>query len=353
LATQQVEYVRFDNLTQVLDRIKENLNMFREREARYGGNAPLELLNQIENHQQAIALIEQAIAGQLSENELREALQALNLGVQFDFSTRQVERAASDDLPPVSRRLPFEPETVLIPAGSFLLGSDSDSVDEAPQHSVTLPAYRIGLYPITHAQYAEFIKHDKQYEAPKKVGWFLREPPADKLDHPVVGVSWDDSQTYCDWLTKITGRRYRLPTEAEWEKAARGVDGRRYPWGNEWQTGLCNSSSDETTAVTAYPGGASPFGCYDLLGNVQEWTSTLWGSDPKACTFPYPYQAYDGREDPRVSHLHRVYRIHRGGSFRDDSTNLRCSVRGASDVDSKIRWRGFRVVLELERQDAV
>jgi iron(II)-dependent oxidoreductase len=118
-----------------------------------------------------------------------------------------------------------------------------------------------------------------------------------------------------------------------------------YPWGHEWEAGRCNIGSDETTPVSTYSDGASPFGCYDMAGNVQEWTSTLWGSDPKECTFPYPYQAADGREDLVASHLHRVYRVYRGGSFRDEPARVQCSVRGCSTPDSKIRWRGFRVVM--------
>jgi formylglycine-generating enzyme required for sulfatase activity len=84
-----------------------------------------------------------------------------------------------------------------------------------------------------------------------------------------------------------------------------------------------------------------------MLGNVQEWTCTLWGSDPKLNAFTYPYQAGDGREEINPSHLYRAYRVYRGGSFRDEPARLRCSARGNSDPDSKISWRGFRVVLAI------
>jgi formylglycine-generating enzyme required for sulfatase activity len=331
-------------LKDLLRQTHQNLLILQEREAKYGGNAPVDLLNEISDHQRAIELIQQTLDTELTEAGLKELKEALG---PLLVNTRHVASLNLDELKADKPLQPFEPVTVLIPAGLFIMGSDTDSADEAPQHPVTLPAYHIGVYPVTNAQYAEFIKHEKQYESPQKAGWRLREPPADRLDHPVVGVSWDDAQAYCRWLNQLTGRIYRLPSEAEWEKAARGEDGRRYPWGNDWQAGRCNTGGDETSAVTAYRDGVSPWGCYDLLGNGQEWTSTLWGDDLKESTFPYPYRADDGREDPLASHLYRVYRIYRGGSFRDDPAKLRCSARGWTTHDSKIRWRGFRVVLEI------
>jgi formylglycine-generating enzyme required for sulfatase activity len=333
-------------LKELLHQTQANLLVLQEREAHYGGNAPLELINQISNHFQAIELIKQALDDELTETGLQELKTALRpLTIASNIESLDLD-ALKIEIP----MLPFEPEMISISPGSFLLGSqpgDNIPAEETPQHEVSLPAYAIGKFPITNAQYAEFIKREKHYEAPKKVGWFLREPPADKLDHPVVGVSWDDALAYCRWLSQQTGRIYRLPSEAEWEKAARGTEGRLYPWGSEWAAGRCNAGSDETTPVTHYPAGVSPYGCYDMAGNVQEWTSTLWGSDPKLSAFPYPYRADDGREDVAASqHLHRVYRVYRGGSFRDDPSKLRCSVRGCSTPDSKIRWRGFRVVRE-------
>ena len=256
--------------------------------------------------------------------------------------------------------LDYEPETLPVTAGPFLMGSDTNEAHERPLHEVQLAAYRLGKYPVTNRQYAEFIKRERRQEPPAKPRWFLREPPVDRLDHPVTGVSWHDAKAYCDWLSEQTGRSriYRLPTEAEWEKGARGTDGRLYPWGNDWIDGHCNANSNDSTAVIVrdgqlqtiprYPDGVSPYGCYDMLGNVQEWTSTLWGSDLTEDAFPYPYRAGDGREDLEADrHLHRVYRVHRGSAFRDHQAKLRCSARGASSADSTIRWRGFRVVLEL------
>jgi formylglycine-generating enzyme required for sulfatase activity len=250
-------------------------------------------------------------------------------------------------LKPEIPHLPFEPETVLIPAGPFLMGSraDEDVPDnEKPQHEVDLPAYRIGKYPVTNEQYAEFVKQAK-YPAPKKVGWFGKNPPRQELDHPVVGVSWYDAVAYCQWLSEKTGRTYRLPTEAEWEKAARGENGRIYPWGDEWEASGCNCASTQTTPVTAYPSGQSPYECYDMIGNVWEWTSTLWGSDWKNPDFSYPYQANDGRENLEAdSAFHRVFR---GGSFDDEVAQLRCSARRWYAPDNTDKARGFRVVLGI------
>ena len=158
---------------------------------------------------------------------------------------------------------PFEPETMLIPGGPFLMGSPPGPgipESETPQHTVDLPDYRIGRYPVTNWQYAEFVRREKTQDAPKEAGWFLREPPADRLDHPVTGVIWHDAVAYCRWLSAQTGRCYRLPSEAEWEKAASwvGVDKetsrqvdegrkRRYPWGDAWDPACANAGSGGTT----------------------------------------------------------------------------------------------------------
>jgi formylglycine-generating enzyme required for sulfatase activity len=243
----------------------------------------------------------------------------------------------------------FEPETIEIPAGIFIMGREAgDGIDvyETPAHEVQLERYWLGKYPVTNQQYAEFLKHNPSQDEPKKVGWFLREPPADKQDHPVTAISWYEAVAYCQWLSQQTGKSYRLPTEAEWEKAARGPESWLFTWGNKWEDGRCAYSSDDTVPVTAYPTGASFYGVVDLLGNVQEWTSTLWGSETQEPSYLYPYQAQDGREDFEADlRLHRVYRIHRGGSYRSDPTELRATSRGISSPTSKLRWRGFRVAL--------
>jgi formylglycine-generating enzyme required for sulfatase activity len=253
-----------------------------------------------------------------------------------------------DLLQPEISRLRFEPETVLVPAGVFLMGSLEDGAvpaDETPQHQVELRACRIGKYPVINEQYTEFVKQAR-HPAPRKAGWFGQRPPQEQLDHPVVGVTWYDALAYCRWLSDKTGRVYRLPTEAEWEKAARGADGRLYPWGEAWDPEHCNCTSAQTTPVTAHPAGASPYGCYDLVGNVWEWTSTLWGGDWKSADYAYPYRADDGRENLEAGA--DVHRLFRGGSFADEVAQLRCAARRWYAPDHADSTRGFRVALEIQ-----
>ena len=220
-------------------------------------------------------------------------------------------------------------------------GDDVPSYEQ-PQHEVDLPAFYLCKYPVTNAQYAEFVKATK-HPKPEKVGWFGLKPPGKKLDHPVVGVSWNDALAYCRWLQEQTGRPYRLPTEAEWEKAARSEDGRLYPWGNNWEEGRCHRGSGGTTAVTAHSTGASPYGCLDMVGNASEWTSTLWGGDAAESDHPYPYQAKDGRENLEAEGI--IYRIFRGGSYESSLNDLRCSARNWYVPDNKDRRRSFRLAL--------
>ncbi len=237
--------------------------------------------------------------------------------------------------------LPYEPETVPVSAGSFWMGSD-DYEGEAPRHQVELPAYFIGKYPVTNWQYAEFIRQTKR-PSPNTPDWFLGQPVKARQDHPVVGVSWYDALDYCQWLSEITGKTYRLPTEAEWEKAARGTDGRIYPWGNEWQEGMCNQGGTGVTAVTAYDAHLSLYGCTDMVGNVQQWTSTLWGSDRRQSDYPYPYRP-DAREQLDADDArYRLRRIYRGSIFNDAFSQCRCSARGHDRPKSAPITRGFRL----------
>ncbi len=242
-------------------------------------------------------------------------------------------------------RLPYEPKLIEIPAGPFLMGTapaPGIPAHETPQHEVVLPTYCISQAPITNGQYETFVSK-KRYEEPKN--WILRKPPPGSEKYPVTNVSWQDAVAYCAWLSEQTKQIYRLPSEAEWEKAARSTDGRLYPWGNDWQEGLlCNNDSDALTPVSAFPKGASPYGCLDMLGNVREWTSTIWGTSPTQTDFPYPF-SQDGRDDlsPGSS---TTYRIYRGGCFQDKPENLRCTVRYFSPENSKLNQRGFRVVME-------
>lgn len=247
-------------------------------------------------------------------------------------------------------RKEFEPEMVRVRGGAFLMGSHAaEGVPEAetPQDTVELGDYFIGRYPVTNQEYAEFVRRVGTQDAPSRAGWFNRRPPAGRLDHPVTGISWYDAVAYCAWLSQETGRRYRLPSEAEWEKAARGRDGRRYPWGEDWDARCANVAGQGTTPVGAHPPGASPFGCQDTVGNVEEWTRTLWGSQWDPPEFGYPTDEGDGRNLETAGDLPAQGKVvHRGGSYRSRPGEAYCALRGCADPSSKIAWRGFRVVME-------
>ncbi len=221
------------------------------------------------------------------------------------------------------------PPVRAVPAGSFLLGStfEQGRFDETPQSVMCLPAFSMGTYPVTVAEYACAVQAG-EVAAPGRVQavtWWnqLRHP-----DHPVVCLTWDLATDYAAWLARVTLQTWSIPTEAEWEKAARGTDGRRYPWGEVWEPARANTSESglrTTTPVGSYTQGASPYGVQDMAGNVYEWTSTWYAR--------YPYREYDGREeveqevveddtDPPYEH-----RVLRGGSWRDDAFHARTACR--------------------------
>jgi sulfatase modifying factor 1 len=255
----------------------------------------------------------------------------------------------------LERRQPFEPELILILAGEFLMGSDPDKdeyawYDEQPQHTVYLPDYYIAKTPVTNAQYAAFVQNNEHYR-PEHWTKGLK-IPIGIGDHPVVKVSWYDAVAYCNWLTEVTGKTYRLPSEAEWEKAARGTDGRIYPWGDEPpDEGRCNFDKkvDHTTPVGQYsPRGDSPYGVADMAGNVWEWTRNLWGQEKSKPDFKYRYEPADGREDLKASD--DVRRVLRGGAFVDNDSGVRCARRHSEDPKRRIRNLGFRVCV-VQQQD--
>lgn len=243
---------------------------------------------------------------------------------------------------PEKPRQPFEPKTVLIPAGPFTMGDD-DIPLAAPRHVVELSDFYIALFPVTNEQFAAFIRQTGGL-ATREMLWAGNRPPEERLRHPVTGVTWYAALDYCRWLGEETGRRYTLPSEAQWEKAARGTDGRRYPWGDVWDANRCHSEPGDFAPVDAYPV-QSPYGLYDLAGNAREWTTSLWGNAPAS---PEPRFATawapDGRDDLTAPPTTR--RVHRGGRG-DDPAAYRCAARGSTlpDRPGPRRHRlGFRVV---------
>ena len=260
---------------------------------------------------------------------------------------------AEEPLPEPAEPLPMlspdVPATICIPAGPFWMGSPPDDPDahenERPRREVNLPAYEIGRYPVTNAQYVRFLADNPDHPVPcsneeraHPYNWDsqARIYPEGKVDHPVVLVSWEDAMAYCRWLTGVTGRSYCLPTEEEWEKAARGSlpDARRYPWGNECQFGLCNTcewGQNGTTSVHKFEQTSqSPFDVIDMAGNVWEWTASWYERYPKSIH--------------ESLHYGRLYRVVRGGSWKNSYLEARISRRGRYEPSVRRPWLGFRIV---------
>ncbi len=243
-------------------------------------------------------------------------------------------------------RLPLEPEMILIPAGEFLMGSDPQKDElaedhEQPQHNLYLPDYYLAKTPVTNAQYALFVEATGHTQP---MDWINGKLPSGKEEHPVIWVSGYDALAYCHWLSEATGKPYRLPSEAEWEKGARGTDGRIYPWGNEWDARWLNSRGGDqggTTPVDACPGGTSPYGLLGMAGNVWEWTQSLWGKGWETPDFKYPYKLDDGRDNVKAEG--DVLRVLRGGSFLSHQKFIRCAYRARYSLYYRLNLFGFRL----------
>ncbi|NBD35365.1 MAG: SUMF1/EgtB/PvdO family nonheme iron enzyme [Chloroflexi bacterium] len=250
----------------------------------------------------------------------------------------------------------FEPEMIHIPAGEFLMGSDPVQdpharEEEQPQHPVYLPDYAMAKTAVTNAQYAVFLcaTHHAPPQHWRWLRWSHRWAPPRRRHYPAVYVTWYDARAYCQWLREITGKLYRLPTEAEWEKAARGAEGQIYPWGNAWDANRCNiqgeAEAKDTRPVHAHPQGASPYGLLDMVGNIWEWTSSLWGIELDPPTYTYPYDPLDGRENPIANHY--IRRVLRGVSFYNRCPMARCAARYRYSPRNRFDSVGFRVALSL------
>jgi formylglycine-generating enzyme required for sulfatase activity len=226
-------------------------------------------------------------------------------------------------------------EMVLVPAGPFLMGSLDGEADEAPPRTITLPAFYIDRFEVTHAQYARFLQATGR-KAP--VDWPGGVMPPKLAQHPVVNVAWSDAAAYAQWAGK------RLPTEAEWEKAARGHDGRIYPWGNSVVGKKAASGPDaqdrahpegRTFAVGSFPDDTSPCGAMDLAGNVWEWTAD-W------------YAAYPGNENLELE-FGQKFKVIRGSGaieYYGAPSTRRCADRARSVPYGTYDALGFRCVME-------
>jgi len=239
---------------------------------------------------------------------------------------------------------------VKVPEGEFLMGSsevDGYANDyEKPQHTLYLRTFYIGKYPVTVDEYRSFVQ-DSEYQTMDNASL------KGNKNHPVVNVTWHDALAFAQW------RGMTLPSEAEWEKAARGTDGRIYPWGNIWENGLANTDeywsgargwwgrlrqlkTDSTTTPVGFfsPRGDSPYACADMSGNVWEWTRSLWGKGGNL-EYPYPYNQEDGRENLKADD--NIVRVLRGGSFFLNHRFARCASRFRNSPDF-LNWNlGVRV----------
>jgi len=203
-----------------------------------------------------------------------------------------------------------------IAAGSFIMGSDEGDAEDSPAHEPDLPAYEIDRFEVTNADYAAFEADTGHvtFAAEQGFGTWRDMWGEGQDNHPVVMVTWNDAQAYCEWLGK------RLPTEAEWEKAVRGTDGRRFPWGNEWGPDKANVKERGlrgTSAVGSFGAGASPYGVDDMVGNVWEWTADWY--------LPYPGNAAG---DPYYG---EKFRVTRGGGWFDVEAQATTFSRNAAD----------------------
>jgi formylglycine-generating enzyme required for sulfatase activity len=256
---------------------------------------------------------------------------------------------------------------VLIPAGTFLMGLPNKDLlaleHEKPEREVYLAAFWIDIYPVTNARFSLFLSKGG-YEQPQwwsKEGWAWRSQRRirrsamwgqagwDGPDQPVAGVSWYEADAYARWV----GRR--LPTDAGWEKAARGTDGRRYPWGDDWPTASVvnfNLQVGRTTPAGLYPDGASPYGCQDMAGNVNNWMSDwYWPAFGRWCV------QTGSLRNPELHDLLRCQlgaaditeKVDRGGGFatgRECQEVLSCTRKLAWKPSTRAPWNGFRTALD-------
>lgn len=219
---------------------------------------------------------------------------------------------------------------VYIPPGEFTMGSN-DYDDEKPPHTVYLDGYWMGKYEVTLGQYKTFVSETRYQALPSYVSEYS---PGDNC--PVVGVSREDASAYCKWLSGKLGVQFKLPTEAQWEKAARGTDNRKYPWGNkEPDRRLSNFASKvgKTTPVGTYPKGASPYGLMDMAGNVWEWCRDWYGKD---------YYQSSPAKNP-TGPKNAGSRVFRGGSWYVIAGALRCANRDVGEPSDRDYNLGFRL----------
>jgi formylglycine-generating enzyme required for sulfatase activity len=236
----------------------------------------------------------------------------------------------------VSTSIPsaLEPALVVIPSGWFLMGSEVGQDNESPVHRVWVDAFRLAACQVTNTEYARFLRATEKLPPP-----FCEDPNFNHPQQPVVGVSWVEAQEYCDWLAASSERPYRLPTEAEWERAARGgVEGALFPWGDAPPESLRNYAARWTTGPE--PVGQSEsnaFGLFDICANVHEWCSDWYDAN---------YYAASPERNPRGPDSGQR-RASRGGSWRHHIKVTRCAGRSSIPPQFQYADYGFRVACDV------
>jgi formylglycine-generating enzyme required for sulfatase activity len=229
---------------------------------------------------------------------------------------------------------PFGETLITIPAGWFLMGSEHGQDNEKPVHRVWVDAFLLASCQVTNAEYARFLRDTGSMPPP-----FWADANFNQASQPVVGVSWDEATRYCEWLSTLEHRRYRLPTEAEWERAARcDRDGALYPWGDMPPQDLPGYASRWLTGPE--PAGASEpndFGIYDMCANVHEWCSDWFAAD---------YYASSPARNPRGPQQ-GTRRSSRGGSWRHHVKISRCAARSSIPPEFQYADYGFRVACDV------
>jgi len=296
------------------------------------------------------------LAGQISH--LYQELRALNTERLLDIIGNQdhelAERVVAGNLLALigdPRINTLNPAMVDIPGGVVKIGLKPEAVDdvlarfsklglnetwiqkECPEHIVTLSDYRLGKYPVTNSEYRDFLLSSQYPEQPSS--WTFGRFPVERANHPVYTLSAEACEAYAQWLSAQTGRRFRLPSEAEWEYAAAGPQGLEFPWGDDFDEDLANTCETglfDSTAVGIFPGGQSIFGVFDLAGNVEEYVADN-------------YQPYPGGTliDDHLSQIHGSYRVARGGSFARFRDLARTRRRHGHNPRSVTYAMGFRL----------
>ncbi|HEY7167059.1 MAG TPA: formylglycine-generating enzyme family protein [Candidatus Binatia bacterium] len=229
------------------------------------------------------------------------------------------------------------PEMVIVPEGFFWMGSESGQENERPRHRVWVDEFGLGKFPITNAEYKIFVEGGHAAPPP-----FWSEPMFSDGDQPVVGITWDEAVAYCAWLCERTGKNFRLPSEAEWERAARGGrEGALYPWGDEPPAERRDMGCDSKTGGPARVGINPPndFGLHDMSEGVHEWCGDYYG---------YDYYRDSPEKNPQGPCSGRR-RASRGGSWRHHVKFSRCAARSSLPPSFKYADYGFRVALASRR----